>query len=44
MYGLERSHHIARELATKAIDELSPYAERAARLREIAEYLVLRRT
>ena len=44
MYGLERSHQIARELATKAIDELSPYAERTARLREIAEYLVLRRT
>ena len=44
MYGLERSHEIARELATKAISELSPYAERAARLREIAEYLVLRRT
>ena len=44
MYGLERSHQIARELATKAIDELSPYAERAARLREIADYLVLRRT
>lgn len=44
MYGLERSHQMARELATKAIDELSPYADRAARLREIAEYLVLRRT
>lgn len=44
MYGLDRSHEIARELATKAISELSPYAERAARLREIAEYLVLRRT
>lgn len=44
MYGLERSHQIARELATKAIDELSPYAEGAVRLREIAEYLVLRRT
>ena len=44
MYGLERSHQIAHELATKAIDELSPYAERAVRLREIAEYLVLRRT
>jgi len=28
----------------KAIDELSPYAEGAVRLREIAEYLVLRRT
>jgi len=44
MYGLKRSHEIARELATKSIGELSPYAERAARLREIAEYLVFRRT
>ena len=44
VYGLERSHEIARELATKAISELTPYLERASRLREIAEYLVLRRT
>lgn len=43
VYGLARSHEIANELATKAIAELAPYAERAARLREIAEYLVLRR-
>jgi len=43
VYGLERSHQIARDLATKAIRELAPYAERAARLREIAEFLVLRR-
>lgn len=43
VYGLERSHEIAKELATKAIAELAPYAERGARLREIAEYLVLRR-
>jgi geranylgeranyl diphosphate synthase, type II len=43
VYGLERSHEIAKELLTKAIAELAPYAERAARLREIAEYLVLRR-
>ncbi len=43
VYGLERSHEIARELATKAIAELAPYAGRAARLREVAEYLVLRR-
>jgi len=43
VYGLDRSHEIAKELATKAIAELAPYAERAARLREIAEYLVLRR-
>jgi len=42
-YGIERSHQIANELATKAIAELAPYAERASRLREIAEFLVLRR-
>jgi geranylgeranyl diphosphate synthase type II len=44
VFGLERSHEIAKELATKAIAELAPYAERASRLREIAEYLVLRRS
>jgi len=43
VYGLERSHHIANDLATKAIAELAPYTGRAARLREIAEFLVLRR-
>jgi geranylgeranyl diphosphate synthase, type II len=44
VYGLERSHEIANDLATRAVAELAPYAERAARLRDIAEYLVLRRT
>ncbi len=43
VYGLERSHQIANDLATKAIAELAPYTGRAARLREIAEFLVLRR-
>lgn len=43
VHGLERSHQIANELATKAIAELAPYADRASRLREIAEYLVHRR-
>lgn len=43
LYGLEKSHALARELATKAIAELQPYDERAARLREVAEFLVLRR-
>jgi geranylgeranyl diphosphate synthase type II len=43
VYGLERSHEIAKDLATKAIAELEPYSEKAARLREIAEFLVLRR-
>src|SRR5439155_24934142 len=43
VYGLERSHQIANRLATEAMAELAPYADRAARLREIAEFLVLRR-
>jgi geranylgeranyl diphosphate synthase, type II len=44
VYGLERSHEIANELANKGIAELEPFGEKAARLREIAEFLVLRRT
>jgi len=44
VFGLERSHQIANELATKAIDELQVFGERAGRLRTIAEFLVLRRT
>jgi len=43
VFGLERSHQIAYELATKAIGELQTYGERAERLRTIAEFLVLRR-
>jgi geranylgeranyl diphosphate synthase type II len=43
VHGLERSHQIANDLAAKAIAELAPYANRATRLREIAEYLVQRR-
>jgi geranylgeranyl diphosphate synthase type II len=43
IHGLSRSHQIANELATKAIAELEPYSEKAGRLREIAEYLVIRR-
>jgi geranylgeranyl diphosphate synthase type II len=44
VYGLERSHEIANELAGKAIAELEPYGAKAERLRAIAEFLVLRRT
>jgi geranylgeranyl diphosphate synthase, type II len=44
IHGLERSHQIAGELASKAVAEIAPYAERAGRLREIAEYLVMRRS
>lgn len=43
VYGLERSHEIATDLATRAINELSPFGEKADRLRAIAEFLVLRR-
>src|SRR3981189_541625 len=43
VFGLQRSHALANELATKAIAELAPFGERASRLREIAEFLVLRR-
>jgi geranylgeranyl diphosphate synthase type II len=43
LYGLEKSHQMAKELALRAIGELAPYAERAQRLRDLAEFLVLRR-
>jgi len=43
VFGLERSHQIAQELASRATGELEPYGERASRLQVIAEYLVLRR-
>jgi geranylgeranyl diphosphate synthase type II len=44
VYGLERSHQIASELASKAINELAAYGQQAALLREVADFLVLRRT
>jgi geranylgeranyl diphosphate synthase, type II len=43
IHGLQHSHEIANDLASKAIAELAPYREGASRLREIAEYLVIRR-
>jgi geranylgeranyl diphosphate synthase type II len=43
VYGLPRSHEIANELVAKAIAELAPLGGRAARLREVAEFLVQRR-
>lgn len=43
VYGLERSHQIAHDLAANALGELTSYGERASRLREIAQYLVQRR-
>jgi len=44
LYGLERSHQIANDLSAKAIAQLAPYADRATRLRQIADYLVHRRS
>jgi len=44
IFGLERSHQIANELARKAIGELRAFGEKSERLRTIAEFLVLRRT
>lgn len=43
VYGLEKSRQIAQDLARQAIDELSSFTARAARLRELAEYLLQRR-
>lgn len=44
LYGLEKSHAIARELESKALRELGAYGDRASRLRALAEYLVARRS
>jgi geranylgeranyl diphosphate synthase type II len=43
VFGLERSHQFAKELADKALAELQPFGGRAERLRAIAEFLVVRR-
>jgi geranylgeranyl diphosphate synthase type II len=43
VFGLERSHQIAKELASKGIAELDAYGAPADRLRTIAEFLVRRR-
>jgi geranylgeranyl diphosphate synthase, type II len=43
MYGLERSRQIAKELTEKAVAELAPFGGRAARLRSIADFLLMRR-
>ena len=44
LYGLEKSHAIARELESKALSELGAYGDQASRLRALAEYLVARRS
>ncbi|HEV2221530.1 MAG TPA: farnesyl diphosphate synthase [Candidatus Acidoferrales bacterium] len=44
LFGIEKSRAFARELAARADRELNCYGECAARLRAIAEYLIVRRT
>jgi len=43
LYGLERSHAFANELAAKALAEIESYGARAENLRALAQFLVLRR-
>ena len=43
LHGLEKSKQMARKLAAKAMEELAAYGERAERLRQVAEFLVVRR-
>jgi geranylgeranyl diphosphate synthase, type II len=44
LYGIEKSRMIAAELEGKALAELAPYGDRSARLRQLAEFLVARRS
>lgn len=44
LYGLERSRVIAKDLESKALGELDPFGERAARLRELGVFLIARRS
>lgn len=43
LFGLPKSHAFAKELAERALGEIAVYGDRAARLSELAEFLVLRR-
>ena len=43
LYGLGRSRQFAKELESRAMAELAPFGQRAARLRELAELIVHRR-
>jgi geranylgeranyl diphosphate synthase, type II len=44
LYGLEKSRSIAADLEASALRELDSFGERAARLRELATFLVARRS
>jgi geranylgeranyl diphosphate synthase type II len=43
LFGLKKSHEFARELAGRAMGALEKFGARAANLRELGEFLVLRR-
>ncbi len=43
LFGLEKSHEFARDLAARAMAALETFGARAANLRELGEFLVLRR-
>jgi len=44
LFGVQKSQEFASKLASDALNELSVFGNRAARLRELAEFLVLRRS
>jgi len=44
LYGILQSRDIAADLAAKALSELECYGDRASRLRELAQFLVTRRS
>jgi geranylgeranyl diphosphate synthase, type II len=44
LYGLEKSRVIAAGLESRALQELEPYGARADRLRQLAQFLVARRS
>jgi geranylgeranyl diphosphate synthase type II len=44
LYGLDKSRAIAADLEARALKELDPYGARAQRLRELAEFLIARRS
>jgi geranylgeranyl diphosphate synthase type II len=44
LYGLEKSHQIAAQLEATALEVLTSYGERAGRLRQLAQFLVARRS
>ncbi|MFZ3202098.1 MAG: polyprenyl synthetase family protein, partial [Candidatus Acidiferrales bacterium] len=44
LFGLEESRAIAADLEAKALAELGSYGKRAARLRQLGEFLVARRS